>query len=124
MECNSRSVVASPLGSACVSALRLVPFRLVPFVVWTREPALRQPPPPPIVDIPEEEDKDDSELFARITKDLMTFLEDDESKSRLFRRRITNKKFARPDAATWTRVVKKLLLLMRNDHKTRSAIGA
>ena len=123
MECNSRSVAASPLGSACVSALRLVPFRLVPFVVWTREPALRPPPPPPIVEIPEE-DKDDSELFARILKDLMALLEDDESKSRLFRLRITNKKLARTDAATWTRLVKKLLLLMRNDRKTRSAIGA
>ena len=122
---NSRSVVASTLGSASMG-LRLVPFRLIPFVVVpVLPPALRQPPPPPpFLDIPAD-NKDDSELqlYARIRKDLIKLLEDDEPKSLLFRRRVRNEKIHRP-AVMWTRVVKKLLLMMRYDRKTRSAIGA
>ena len=83
----------------------------------------RPPPPPPPVETPEV-DADDSEIFMRITKTLMNLLEDDGAEVKLpFRRRVRNAKLLRP-AVVWTRVMKKLLLLMRYNRTGRSAIGA
>ena len=69
-----------------------------------------------------EVDKDD-ETFMRITKTLMSLFEDDAEEVGPFRRRLRNAKLSRP-AVIWTRVVKKLLLLLRNGRTRRSAVRA
>ena len=175
MDCNSSwSVVASTPVSAASVRPRLAPFYLVPFVVWTQEPAgvvpamdvqapiaescehrvmttwnsdghaysldefmeyfgkaagleqwrkavpvgeIERPSQPPTVKTPEV-DKDDSDIFTRITKALMTPLDGDDD-SQLFRRRVRNAKLSR-SAVIWTRLVKKTLLLMRYGRTGRS----
>ena len=83
----------------------------------------RPPPPPPPVETPEV-DADDSEIFMRIAKTLMNLFEGDGEEVKLpFRRRVRNAKLPRP-AVVWTRVMKKLLLLMRYNRTGRSSIGA
>jgi hypothetical protein len=80
---------------------------------------MERPSTPPTAKTPEV-DKDDSEIFTRITKALMTLLDGDvESDSPLFRRRVRNAKLSR-SAVIWTRLVKKTLLLMRHDRAGRS----
>ena len=69
-----------------------------------------------------EVDKDD-ETFMRITKTLMNLFEDDAEEVGPFRRRLRNAKLTR-SAVMWTRVVKKLLLLLRNGRTRRSAVRA
>ena len=72
---------------------------------------MEQPPLPPTVKT-REEDKD-GEMLARITKTLLNLLEDHEAQLP-FRRRLRNAKLPR-SAVMWTRVVKKALLLLRNN---------
>ena len=60
-----------------------------------------------------EEDRDD-EMLVRITKTLVTLLDEDEVQSPL-RRRLRNAKISR-STVIWKRLVKKALLLLRNKH--------
>ena len=179
---SSWSIFASTLASAASAKVPpLPPLYLVPFVVWTHEPAgvvrakeeekapitescdrramttwnsdghaysldefteyfgksagleqwrkavpvvkMERPLPPQPGVKPPEVDTDD-EAFMRITKTLMNLLEDDAEEIGLpFRHRLRNAKLSR-SAVIWTRVVKKLLLLLRNDRTRRSAVGA
>ena len=77
---------------------------------------MERPPVPPTVKT-REEDKDD-EMLVRITKTLVNLLEDHEVQLP-FRRRLRNAKLSR-SAVIWMRVVKKALLLLRNN---RAPVG-
>ena len=126
----SFSVVAPTLATAATVKVPppLAPFYyLVPVVVLARAPVVVQAPlpvgrmeRPPLPPTPKtrEKDKDDDDMLVRITKTLVNLLDDDEVQSP-FRRRLRNAKLPR-SAVMWTRVVKKALLLLRNN---RAPVG-
>ena len=124
MDSYSFGVVAPTLATAATvkvppslaSFYYLVPVVvLAPVVVRAPLPVGRMERPPlPPTSKTRAEDRDDDEMLVRITKTLVNLLDDDEVQSP-FRRRLRNAKISR-STVIWKRLVKKLLLLLRNKH--------
>ena len=126
MDSCSFGVVAPTLATAATVKVPppLAPlYYLVPVVVLAHAPVVvRAPlpvgrmerPPLPPTSKTRAEDRDDDEMLVRITKTLVNLLDGDEVQSP-FRRRLRNAKISR-STVIWKRLVKKLLLLLRNKH--------